>query len=207
MSSNCVITIARGYGSSGRMIGKLVAKELDIPFYDRSLIYMASEESGINVDLFGKADEKLKSGLFGRVTDKYTGGVIPPESADFVSDKNLFNYQAKIIKELAQKGPCVIVGRCADYILKDNPNLIKAFIYAPLDYCVKSIMERRPMLSAKEAEKEVKKVDAYRSEYYKHYSGQDWKNFDHYDLCLNSSSLGVEKCAKMIESYIDIKSE
>ena len=119
MSDNFVITIARGYGSGGRTIGKLLSEKLNIPFYDRELIYMASEESGINLELFGKLDEKVRKGFFDPPTRQYTGELIPPESNDFVSDENLFNYQAKIIKELADKEPCIIVGRCADFILRD----------------------------------------------------------------------------------------
>lgn len=118
MNDKFVITIARGYGSGGRTIGKLLSKKLNIPFYDRELIYMASEESGINIELFGKTDEKVRKGFFDPPTCKYTGELIPPESGDFVSDKNLFNYQAKIIKELADRESCIIVGRCADFYFK-----------------------------------------------------------------------------------------
>lgn len=207
MSDNFVVTIARGYGSSGRRIGKQLAEMLDVPFYDRSIIYMASEESGINVRLFGEADEKIKGGIKSFVTDKYTGGVISPDSPDFVSDKNLFNYQAKIIKELAAKSSCVIVGRCADYILAGEPNVVRVYIYAPMESCVSAILERKPMLSAKEAEKEIKKIDSYRSDYRKHFTGKEWKSFDNYDLCINSASLGVEKSAELIKAYIETKME
>lgn len=205
MSDNFVITIARGYGSGGRTIGKMIAKDLDIPFYDRELLYMASEDSGINIELFGKMDEKVRKGFLVPPTDKYTGGVIPPESGDFVSDKNLFNYQAKIIKELAEKGPCVIVGRCADFILKDKPNVINTFIWAPIDKCIESVREREPLLSEKEAEREIKKINTHRSEYYKYYSCREWKDFSNYDICINSAILGNEKSAKLIEEYANIK--
>ena len=116
MNEKFVITIARGYGSGGRTIGKMLSKNLSIPFYDRDLVYMASEESGINVKLFGQNDESVKKSIFSPASDRYTGDLIPPESSAFVSNKNIFNYQAKIIKDLAVKGSCIIVGRCAAYI-------------------------------------------------------------------------------------------
>ena len=112
-----VITIARSYGSGGRTLGKLLAEELGINCYDREILRMASDDSGINEALFGQTDEKLKKSPLFRIARKnpYKGGVIPPESADFVSDDNLFNYQAKVIRELAEEESCIIIGRCADY--------------------------------------------------------------------------------------------
>lgn len=136
-----VITIARGYGSGGKTIGKMLSEKLDIPFYDRELLRMASDDSGIHERLFGQADERVKPGLrkpFGKV---YKGDLLPPESDDFVSDDNLFNYQAKIIKELADTRSCVIVGRCADFILQDRPNVVKLFVHAPFESCVKTVMD------------------------------------------------------------------
>lgn len=207
MSSNYVITIARGYGSGGRTIGKMLSKDLNIPFYDRELLYMASEESGINVELFGKNDEKVKKGLFTPPTDQYTGDLIPPESGDFVSNKNLFNYQAKIIKDLAAKGSCIIVGRCADFILKDNPNVLKVFVWAPMVDCVKNVQALEPMLSDREAEKKIKKINAHRSEYYRYYTCREWDHFKNYDLCINSSAVGFKKTTEFIENCINIKFE
>ena len=120
-----VITIARSYGSGGRTLGKLLAKELGIHCYDRELLRMASEQSGINEALFGQVDEKVKSlPLFGISKKIYKGEVFPPESDDFVSDDNLFNYQAKVIKEVAAEESCVIIGRCADFILKDDKTYV-----------------------------------------------------------------------------------
>ncbi|MEG1845909.1 MAG: cytidylate kinase-like family protein, partial [Oscillospiraceae bacterium] len=199
---NYVITIARGYGSGGKTIGKILAENLSIPFYDREILYMASEESGINIELFGKMDEKVKKGFFDPPTHKYTGNLIPPESNDFASDENLFNYQAKIIKQLAEKGPCIIVGRCADFILKDCENTVDAFIWAPMKDCIKNVMAIEP-LSEKEAEKKIKKINAHRSEYYRYYACREWDNFKNYDLCINSSSLGYDKSANLIEEYVN----
>ena len=125
MANHFVITIARGYGSGGKTIGKMLSEALGIPFYDRELFYMASEESGINLEMFGNLDEKVRKSFLDKRTHKYVGDLIPPESSSFVSDENLFNYQAKIIKDLADKESCIIVGRCADFVLKDRDNVVK----------------------------------------------------------------------------------
>ena len=117
---NVVITVARQYGSGGKTIAGMLAKELGINCYGREILRMASEESGINERLFGLNDEKIKgAGLLKLLKRPYEGELISPESSGFVSDENLFNYQAKVIKELAKSESCVIVGRCADYVLKD----------------------------------------------------------------------------------------
>ena len=114
--SEYVITIARGFGSGGRTVGKMLAKKLDINHYDGELIQLASEESGINIELFGKADETVKTNLFKRYNRSFGEKLITPDSGDFTSNDNLFNYQAKIIRDLAQKQNCIIIGRCADDI-------------------------------------------------------------------------------------------
>ena len=128
MNNKVVITIARQYGSGGRTVGEMLSKDMGIHYYDKELIKLASEESGINERLFVNADEKIKmTKLFKMVKNIYTGQLIPPESDDFVSDKNLFNYQAKVIKNLAEEESCFIVGRCADYVLKDYDNVLSVF--------------------------------------------------------------------------------
>lgn len=202
--SKCVITIARGYGSGGKIIGKLLSKKMDIPFYDREILYMASEDSGINIKLFGKMDEKVRKGLLDLPEKRYNGELIPPESADFISDDNLFNYQAKIIKQLADKGPCIIVGRCADYILKDRDDVAKVFVWAPMKDCIKTVMDLN-VVNEKEAEKTIKSINKHRSKYYKYYTGSDWNDFKNYGLCLNSSELGFEKSADLIDMYTKIR--
>ncbi|MBS5660486.1 MAG: cytidylate kinase-like family protein [Clostridiales bacterium] len=199
-----VITIARGYGSGGKTIGKMLSEKLDIPFYDRELLRMASDDSGIHERLFGQADERVKPGLrkpFGKV---YKGELLPPESDDFVSDDNLFNYQAKIIKELADTRSCVIVGRCADFILQDRPNVVKLFVHAPFESCVKTVMDMYA-LPQKEAEKKIQDTDRHRSAYYKYYTRRNWDNAQNYDLCLNSAELGFDKCVEIVEAYMNIR--
>ena len=200
MGDNYVITIARGYGSGGRTVGKMLAKELDIPFYDRELFYLASEDSGINLSLFGESDEKIKKGIFSPTTHKYTGELIPPESSDFVSDENLFNYQAKIIRELAESRSCVIVGRCADYVLRDFENLVDVLVWAPPETCVQNIVEIEG-LSEKDAERKIKKIDKHRSDYYRYYTGHDWNDVRNYSLCINSGRIGFQKTAQAIRQF------
>jgi hypothetical protein len=132
-----VITIARYYGSGGKTIGEMLGEELGIPFYNREILRMASDDSGISEALFAQADEKLKKTTLFRVAHKaYDGTVIPPESKDFLSNQNLFNYQAKVIRALADEHSCIIIGRCGDYVLSGRDNLIRVFIYADPDYCL-----------------------------------------------------------------------
>jgi hypothetical protein len=205
LDNKYVITIARGYGSGGRTIGKMLSADLQIPYYDRDLLRLASDDSGINEQLFAKADEKLKKSLLFKVArNVYKGELIPPDSDDFVSNDNLFNYQAKIIKELANTESCVIIGRCADFVLKDYDNVVKVFVHAPLPACIKTLkdMTGNP---EREIEKQIAGIDKHRAEYYKYYTGRNWDNAKNYDLCLNSSQLGFEKCVEIVKSYLDIR--
>ncbi|MDD3278361.1 MAG: cytidylate kinase-like family protein [Lachnospiraceae bacterium] len=202
---NIVITIARQYGSGGKTIGQMIAKELNIPFYDRDILRLASDESGINEALFARLDEKLgRTNLFHVSKDVYEGELIPPDSDDFVSAKNLFNYQAKVIKGLAQTESCVIVGRGADFILEDYPNAMSVFVHASREFCLNAAMERNSM-TIKEMEKYIAKTDKYRGDYYKYYTGHEWTDARNYDLCLNSGKLGFEKCMQEILSYRKIR--
>lgn len=199
-----VITIARGYGSGGRTIGKLLSEQLGIPFYDRDLIYMASEDSGINLDLFSKADEKVKKPPFDLADHTYKGKLIPPESSDFVSDENLFNYQAKIIREQAQKESCIIVGRCADYVLRDLKNVVDVFVWAPMEDCIRNVMALEP-LSEREAEKKIRRIDKHRSDYYRYYTGRTWDDYRNYSLCIDSSRMGFQKTAEYIRAFVGVR--
>lgn len=151
MSSNIVITMARQYGSGGKTTELCLQKSWN-NCYSREPAY-GTEESGINERLFGMSDEKMKgAGWFKILSRPYDGELLPPEDKDFVSEENIFNYQAKIIKDLAEKESCVIVGRCADYVLKDNPNVVSVFVHADEKFCLDRAMERNSM-----TEKEMKK--------------------------------------------------
>ena len=202
---NIVITIARQYGSGGKTVGQMLADELGIPFYSRDILRLASEDSGISEGLFAEADEKLKNNpLLKLSTNIYDGDLIPPESGEFVSDKNLFNYQAKIIKQLAETQSCVIVGRCADFVLKDYPNVMSVFVHADEDFCYERAMERNSM-SPREMKKFIAKVDKYRGDYYRYYTGRNWTDARNYDLCLDCGKLGFEKCKEEILAYRKVR--
>lgn len=199
-----VITIARHFGSGGKTIGKMLSEDLGIGFYEKEIIRMASEDSGIKEELFNQADERLKrTPLFGK-TKEYKGELFSPKSDSFVSDRNLFNYQAKIIRELAERESCVIIGRAADYVLKGYPNVVSVFVHASKEYCVRQAVERRAYVG-KDVEKFVEKTDKYRSDFYRYYTGQEWTDARNYDLCLNSERLGFEGTMKAIEEYIKVR--
>ena len=202
---NFVITISRYCGSGGSLIGKLLANELKVNIYDRNLLWLASEESGINESLFANADEKLKSSLLFRVSKKvYNGELIPPDSDDFTSQENLFNYQAKVLKELAKNESYVVIGRCANFILKDHPRLINVFLYADHDICVKRQVDKLH-ISQKDAEILIAQKNRNRKEYYKYFTGRDWDDMTNYDICLNTGILDDEGCIKQIKSYMKLK--
>lgn len=203
--SNIIFTIARQYGSGGKTVGEMLAKDLGINCYNREILRMASDESGISEELFNKADERLKnSPLFGIVKSVYTGQLIPPDSSDFVSTQNLFNYQAKVIKKLADQESCVIIGRCADFVLKDNPNVISIFVYGDSKFCLNRALEQSS-LTEKEMEKFISKTDKIRGDYYRYYTGHKWNNARNYDLCLDSSKLGFVKLLEVMKSYARIR--
>ena len=202
---NFVITIARGYGSGGRTIGKMLAAELGINYYDREILRLASDESGINQALFEKADEKLKNtSLFKSAKKVYKGELIPPDNENFISNDNLFNYQAKVLKDLADKESFVVIGRCADFILKDKPNVIRVFVHAPLEHCI-DVLSGMTSGTRKELEQQILKKDKNRAAYYNYYTGHDWNDARNYDLCLNSEELSFEKCVEIVKAYLDIR--
>ncbi len=199
-----VITIARQYGSGGRTVGQMLAKKLNVEYYDKDLIRKASEESGINEALFANADEQSK-GLFKAFKKKnYGGEVLSPSSSQFTSEENLFNYQAKIIRDLADRESCIIIGRAADYILRDRKDVISVFVHAPQDFLMEQASKKHSM-SNKELEKYIAKIDKSRAEYYKTHTGREWTDARNYDLCLDSSKLGFEKCVEEIIAYMNVK--
>ena len=203
---NIVITVARQYGSGGKTIGEMFAKEMGIPCYGSNLLEMASEESGIAEHLFRQLDEKLQnSPILRMTTDVYTGDVIPPSSSDFVSAKNLFNYQAKIMKRLAETESCVIIGRAADFVLKDYPNVVSVFVHASEEFNLARAMERNSMTES-EMQKFIAKTDKYRADYYKYYSkGGYWTNPINYDVTLNSDRLGRDHCVDILINMLKVK--
>lgn len=196
---NYAITIARGYGSGGRRIGQKLADTLTIDFVDRELLRLASDESGINEALFGQADERLRNMnlLFKNFRRNRVGKVLSPEQNGFVSDENLFNFQAKVLYSLIEKESFVVMGRAANFILKGYPNVLTVNIQAPFDFCVKETMNVNA-LPEKEAEVFVSRTDRYRSDFYEFYTGTKWNDPTNFDLCLNNERLGDENCIRMI---------
>lgn len=207
---NYVITVSREYGSGGRTIGEMVSKKLGIPYYDKDIIRMASEESGINEVLFGNVDEHsmAKPSLFSKARNlykaAYSGEVLPPQSKEFTSEENLFNIQAKIIRDLAEKESCVIIGRCSNYILKDYPNVLSVFIHASHDYRMQEASKKLSM-NQRELDKFLREDDKRKMDYYKRFTASEWTDARNYDLCLNSGKLGYDRCVEEIEAYLKLR--
>lgn len=204
--ANYVIAIARGFGSGGKAIGTQLAEELGIPCYERQLIDMASEYSGINKQLFAEVDEKLRGSYVMKHLMKipYTY-VVEPSDKEFTSDINLFNIQSEIIRELAKTESFVVIGKCAEYILRDEPNVFSVYVEAPEKDCIATVMDRMQVSESK-AKELVHKTDKYRSDYYKYYTrGKNWKDPVNYDLTLNSSKVGWDNCVKLIKEYVNMK--
>ncbi len=202
-----IITISRGYGSGGRTIGIMLSKMLGVEYYDRDLIRIASIESGINETLFAQSDEKVKASMRLRSAggpNYFSGDMISAESPNFLSDKNLFNFQAQVIKDLANRESCIIIGRAADYILQDHPHAIHVNIQAEFDDMVRSAMEVTG-LPEKEAQKTVRRINKERADYYYYYTGRRWDDELNYDLSLNTSRMSRELCAKTIVAYMNLK--
>ncbi|MDO4519275.1 MAG: cytidylate kinase-like family protein [Eubacteriales bacterium] len=196
--SNYVITIARQYGSGGRTIGEMLSKQLGISYYDKQIIQMASDESGIDLSLFGKVESgiSVKSSLFGK-TAKYTGEVHSPDSKKFISDENIFNYQAKVVKDLLEKESFVIVGRCVNHIFKDDPRALRVFVHAPWEYRIEKSREKVSG-TTEDIEKFLLKDDKRKEEYYNRFVGGRWADARNYDLCINSAKLGFDKSVELI---------
>lgn len=202
-----VLAITRTCGSGATTICKMLAEDYNINLYDKNLLRLASEDSGINAELFYSADETVKNTVLYRVSNKvYNGELIPPESGNFTSDINLFNYQAKVLKELADEEAYIVIGRCGDYILRDRKNTISIFLTADEDTCIAHEMERL-VCNQKEAKKFITKTNKFRSDYYTYHTGRKWKDPENYDLCLNTGKLGYQKTVQLIKNYVSLRLE
>ncbi len=201
-----IITIARQYGSGGKTVGKMLSDRLHIPFYNREIITMASEDSGINAVLF--TDERLKPDLITRLKSRYKGNLpLPNDSSKaYLRDDALFDYQAKIIRQLADQGPCVLIGRCADYVLKDRPDVVRVFVHADADFCLEQAM-KVDSLPEEEVVRKIAEIDEYRAKYYKHHTGHDWYDARNYDISLNSGVLGFDGVVEEIIQYMEVRSQ
>lgn len=204
---NFVITIARGFGSGGKQIGLALSKQLGIPCYESQILSMASNYSVINKDLFFQVDEKLRGyHLIKRLMKSANkDDIVEPTDKSFISDVNLYNIQAKIIKELAKQQSCIIIGKCANHLLRDYENTVSVYIEAPRAFCVKNVIERLGV-TEEEAHRMIYQTDRYRADYYKYYTGgETWTNPVLYDMTLNSDRMGMDKCTELIIQYLKIK--
>ena len=204
---NFVITIARGFGSGGKQIGLALSKQLGIPCYESQILSMASNYSGINKDLFFQVDEKLRGyHLIKRLMKSANkDDIVEPTDRSFISDVNLYNIQAKIIKELAKQQSCIIIGKCANHLLREYDNTVSVYIEAPRAFCVKNVIERLGV-TEEEAHRMIYQTDRYRADYYKYYTGgETWTNPVLYDMTLNSDRMGMDKCTELIIQYLKIK--
>ena len=186
-ASNVVITLSREYGSGGRYIGKLIAQKLGIKLYDKEFIIKVAEETGLSEQYIKENEQKRN------VLDVLNNGYY----SDMNNSDELFVKESELIKEVSTKEPCVIVGRCADQILKDNKNVLKVFIYSNMEDKINRAVKYYGM-DKKKAEKEISRIDKLRGNHYKYYTGKEWKDFSNYDICINSDKLGVEKAADLI---------
>ena len=191
LDKNIVITISREYGSGGRYIAKLVAEKLKIKLYDKDFIKELTNETGLDSSYIENIEQKRA------LLDNFNSGYYQSLS----NADELFVEEANLIKKLASKNSCVIVGRCADFILKDNKNLIKIFIYSDMESKIKRAIKYYN-IPKNDAKKEIEKINKLRKNHYKYYTNGEWNNPENYDLCLNSDSLGVEQCAEVIEQYV-----
>ena len=202
---NLVITIGRQFGSGGHQVGKKLAEELGINYYDKEILNVAAKESGLCQTLFENHDEKpTGSFLYSLVMDTYSMGYNSGSYLDMPLNHKVFLAQFDAIKKLAERESCVIVGRCADYALEEFDNVFHVFIHADMDYRVKNVMNYNSVNEAK-AKDIVNKNDKQRASYYNYYTSKRWGDSKGYDLCLNSALLGVDGCVELIKRMIEIK--
>ena len=199
-----IITIGRQYGSGGAETGRRLAKELGIGFYDKNILRMNSDESGIKESYFHLADEKAGNRLLYKIISSLTPeNGAPSFGSDMVSADNLFRFQSEVLRKLAREESFVIMGRCAGYVLAGTEGLIRIFLYGDEDARIARIVEKG-LCTEEEAPRRVKRMDRERRDYHRYYTGQDWTDFRNYDLMLDVSKLGVDKTAELISQYIKI---
>lgn len=202
-----IVTFARGFGTGGKAIASQLAKDLGIHCYENRILTLASQLSGLPENVFQEVNEKMRE--TGGFTSLLRG--LPrskhyiTRNEKFVSDDRLFEYQSQIIRELVEKESCVIVGKCADYVLRDKPNVVNIYIEAPRVFCVNRTIANMGVTEAV-ANATIERTDRFRADYYKYYThGNYWTNPVNYDLTLNSERVGIENCVKTIEQYLIIK--
>ena len=205
MKTNTIITIGREFGSAGRQIGYKVAEAFDIKLYDKEMLARAAKESGICEEIFETHDEKpTNSFLYSLVMDTYSMGYSGNTYTDMPINHKVFLAQFDAIKKIADEGPCILVGRCADYALESYKNVVSVFINADLEARIRRIARIYDLTDAK-AKDMIIKTDKKRSSYYNYYTNKKWSDAESYELCLTSSELGIEGTAKAIIDYVQLK--
>lgn len=207
MDKHYVITFARGFGSGGKEIASKLAKELGIHCYENRILTLASQMSQLDEKLFTEVNEKIRDrgGFSNFLRGLPRAKHYISRNEKFVSSDTLFEYQKQIILDLANTESCVIVGKCADWVLRDNPNVASIYIEAPREFCLQRTMEHMKVDEAT-ANATITQTDKYRADYYKYYSkGNYWTNPVNYDMTLNSARIGVDNCVKLIIKYLQIK--
>ncbi len=198
---NFVVVIGRQYGAGGRTLGKKLAEKLNVPYYDKELLSEAAKMMGFSPEIFQKKDEKRPSFIRSMLSFNY-GALNTTNSPETLSDENIYRYQSEVIKSIAEKGPCIIVGRTADYILRNHPNLLSVFINAPIEHRANLIMERNDAASHHQAIEKAKKFDRNRESYYNYFTNQHWGHADNYHLTFDSSKFSIEQMSDFIIDYL-----
>lgn len=197
-----IVTIGRQYGSGGSEIGKRLAKDLGLHCYDKEILRMNSNESGIKESYFHLADERAGNRLLYKIINGLTPEMGAPSfGSDLVSADNLFRFQSEVIRKLAAEESCVIIGRCADYILEGTEGLIRIFLYADMEDRAARIRSKN-LYDSNDVVKNIKRIDKERRDYHRYYTGRSWEDVANYDLMLNTSVLGVEGTVEVVKDYI-----
>lgn len=196
-----IITIGRQFGSGGKEVGIRVAKELGIPFYDKELLQEAAKKSGLCEKIFESFDERPKSLLYSIAMDAYPFGI---SGVGDSLEQQVYLATFETIRHLADNGPCVMIGRCADYALSENENLLSLFLYAPMDVRVERVA-RRQNLTPDKAKALIQKTDKRRASYYEYYASRKWGAVDSYDFCLDTSVLGLGGTVELIRAMVEHK--
>lgn len=200
-----IIVIGRQYGSGGRRLGRMLAEVLGIPYYDKELLREAADSMGFRSDLFEKVDERRSSKFLSML------GAACGASTYFTSgalhDGALYQMQSDVIRSLLTSGPCIIVGRTADYIGRDLPNLVSLFLYADKDVRIRRTMARRDAADEQQSAIWIDRQDSIRADYYNYYTGRKWGSADNYDLCINTSRLTPEQTCELVLQYLKHRAE
>ena len=204
MSKHIIITIGRQFGSGGRYVGRLLAEKLGLPFYDKELLSEAAKNSGICEEIFEEHDEKpTRSLLFSLVTgmQHHTAGAF---YMDMPLNHKIFLAQFDAIRRIAEEGSCVIVGRCADYVLRENPNAVSVFVKADMPSKIDRAVKYYG-IEADKAEERIRKADKQRASYYNYYATATWGDVDNYDLVVDTGVLGVEGAVELITKFLELR--